>query len=227
MLVFSRKLRQRGDRSSEAGLTILEGLVAIIMIAIVGAMITPPIVIAVATRLQNQRAQQAYQIAQGEVDRIRSMVSNGRHLPENLPFAVGNGPLANYGAPGGAHNRLQSVNPDCNTYNGNPIPANRALPIDITGDCTPNFVMQVFRTNGVVSEREQGSLNRPISFSLAVRVYAVLDDPVPWNNLETQEADLRFVSGDGSQSTRPLAVINTQLNWSDTRDSLCEFHGGC
>lgn len=226
---FAKHL-QASDRPSESGLTIIESLVAIIMVAIVGAMITPPIVIAVATRLQNQRAQQAYQIAQGELDRVRGLVNNGRHEPAALPAAIGNAPLANQGAPTGAVNRIQSIDPDCNTYNGGPLPANQALPIDITGNCEPDFVMQVFRNNGVVSDREQGGLNRPTSFSMAVRVYAVLDNPIPWGGLETEEAGLRFTSGDGNQATRPLAVITTQVNWSDTRDSLCEFHsaaGGC
>ncbi|MBF2088651.1 MAG: type II secretion system protein [Synechococcales cyanobacterium K44_A2020_017] len=226
---FTKHL-QASDRPSESGLTIIESLVAIIMIGIVGAMITPPIVIAVATRLQNQRTQQAYQIAQGEFDRVRGMVNNGRHEPAALPVAVGNGPLADQGPPTGTVNQLQSIDPGCNSYNGGQLPANRALPIDITGDCEPDFIMQVFRNNGVVSDREQNGLNRPTNFYMAVRVYAVLDNPVNWGDLETEEAGLGFTSGDSSQSTRPLAVINTQVNWSDTRDSLCEFHsaqGGC
>ncbi|HEY9816414.1 MAG TPA: hypothetical protein V6D20_11525, partial [Candidatus Obscuribacterales bacterium] len=119
---FTKHL-QAGDRPSESGLTIIESLVAIIMIGIVGAMITPPIVIAVATRLQNQRSQQAYQIAQGELDRVRGLVNNGNHEPAALPAAVGNGPLADQGPPTGAVNQLQSIDPGCNTYNAQPLPA--------------------------------------------------------------------------------------------------------
>lgn len=223
---------RRRDRQSESGLTILEALVAIIMIAIVGAMITPPIILAVATRLQNQRTQQAYQLAQGEVDRVRGLVDNGEHTPDNLPAAIGNGPLDGIDPPTGAIDGLQSVNGDEDSYQGDAIAANAALPVDVTGDGNANFLVQTFRTNGVTSASEAGGLNRPTSFSVAVRVYAVLDDldEVPWAELETDEASIRFTSGDSDQRTNPLAVLYSNINWSDTSDSLCEFqrpNGGC
>lgn len=228
-------LAARGDRardpSTEAGLTIIEALVAIIIIAIIGVMITPPLILAVATRLQNQRAQQAYQIAQGEMDRVRGLVENGRHEPAVLPDVVA-GDLAAVDPPSGAIDDMRSVNATCDSYDGTPLASQDALPIDLTGDCEADFIMQVFRTNGVTSDREAASLNRPINFSMIVRVYAVLDDinDVPWGDLGTEEASIRMRSGDGPQSTQPLAILTSQLNWSDTRDSLCEFqrpNGGC
>jgi len=232
MFVSLATALRRRDRQSESGLTILEALVAIIMIAIVGAMITPPIIIAVATRLQNQRVQQAYQLAQGEVDRVRGLVDNGEHTPDMLPDTVGNGPLENHDAPTGAINDLQSVNDAEDTYDGDAIAANAALPIDVTGDGEADFLLQSFRTDGVTSDSEANGLNRPTSFSVGVRVYVILDDmnEIPWGSLETDEASIRLTSGDSDQRTNPLAVLYSNINWSDTSDSLCEFqspNGGC
>ena len=232
MFVSLATALRRRDRQSESGLTIMEALVAIIMIAIIGAMITPPIIIAVATRLQNQRAQQAYQLAQGEIDRVRGLVDNGEHSPDRLPEAIGDGPLQDFAAPTGAIGDLQSVNDAEDSYDGDAIAANSALPIDVTGDGEADFLMQSFRTEGVTSDSEENGLDRPTSFSVGVRVYAVLDDlnDVPWNNLETTEASIRLTSGDNDQRTNPLAVLYSNINWSDTSDSLCEFqspNGGC
>jgi len=61
------------QRHSESGLTLMECVVAIAVVALAGALITPPLFLAAATRVQNRRSEQALQIAQGEIDRIRTL----------------------------------------------------------------------------------------------------------------------------------------------------------
>ncbi|HHP7246168.1 MAG TPA: type II secretion system protein [Elainellaceae cyanobacterium] len=204
----------------EAGLTLLECLVAIAVIALTGAMVGPPLLLATATRIQNQRAEQALQIAQGEVDRVRSLVERGEHTPTNLPAAASGNPALNtIATPASVVGSLKSVSSTCSTYTGAQIPINRALQIDIDGDCQSDFLMQVFRTSGTVSQREQVGRNRPGEFDLMVRVYAAIAQ-TNLGNLDTEPASLRFTSGEGNQRSRPLAVLTTQITWSESDNSL-------
>jgi len=77
------------NRSSESGVTLLECLIGIAVIAITATLILPPLFIASASRVQNRRAEQAFQIAQDEIDRIQTLVASGRHDPANLPASAG------------------------------------------------------------------------------------------------------------------------------------------
>ncbi|MGJ3251101.1 MAG: type II secretion system protein [Elainellaceae cyanobacterium] len=215
-----------GDKSArcsapEAGLTLLECLVAIAVIALTGAMVGPPLLLATATRIQNQRAEQALQIGQGEVDRVRSLVERGEHTPTNLPAAVAGNPtnLDTATTPASVVGALKSVSSTCSTYTGAQIPVDRALQIDVDGDCQPDFLMQVFRTRGTVSQREQVGRNRPGEFGLMVRVYAAIAQ-TNLGNLDKEPASLRFTSGEGNQRSRPLAVLTTQITWSESDNSL-------
>ncbi|MGJ3254647.1 MAG: type IV pilus modification PilV family protein [Elainellaceae cyanobacterium] len=223
--------------SSEAGLTLLECIVSIVVVAITGALITPPLFLATATRLQNQRSDQALQIAQGEVDHIRTLTEQSRHYPTALP-AVGPANTASvqaYALPDAIASQLKSVNTGCaDLYDGAQIPPTTLLPIDVDGDCESDFLMQFFRTPGVTSTRETTSgTNRPTAFKVGVRVYArnagdnlgnLYRDP---DTGGVVPASLKFTSGEGNQRERPLAVQYTQVTWGDTEFSLCQYHDQC
>ncbi|MBD2462851.1 hypothetical protein H6G89_17565 [Oscillatoria sp. FACHB-1407] len=217
---------RRGRSSSEDGLSLLECLMAIAVIMLTAALITPPLFIATATRVQNRRAEQALQLAQGEIDRLRVLVSQGQNTPGRLPAAVGT--ATNPAAPSGLSNQLRSINSSCNTYNDEQIPATSALRVDVDGDCQFDFLMQVFRTDGSLPASEDptnnpAALQRRTDFVVGVRVYSFLAQ----NNLgslETQQASLRLTSGQGSQRRRPLAVLYSRMNWSDQSFNLCQIH---
>ena len=87
--------RSRAAKSaSEKGLTLIECLVAIVIISITVVAITPPIFVATASRIQSRRAEQANAIAQAEIDRIRTVVERGsKYTAEELP-ASGDGAVA-------------------------------------------------------------------------------------------------------------------------------------
>ncbi len=206
-------------RLSESGLTLLECIVAIAVIGITGAMIGPPLLLAAATRIQNQRAEQALQIAQGEVDRVRMLVERGEHTPGNLPLV---GVVTNLPAPSALVVPLKTVNSSCpNRYQGTQLPINQVLQIDVDGDCQTDFLMQVARTQGRTSTRESaaGGRRRPGEFDLLVRVYSEIAAN-NMGNLETEPASLQFTSGEGNQRSRPLAVLTTQITWSESDNSL-------
>jgi type II secretory pathway pseudopilin PulG len=206
------------SRRHEAGLSLLECLMAIIVIGLTAALITPALFIATATRVQNRRAEQALQLAQAEVERVQAMVSRSEHTLENLPQNF-NGVVA-------APTILVDALPD------QPLDITQARKIDVDGNNTTDYFMQVFRTDTSQAEDEDGVL-RPSDFNLTVRVYAFFTEDLP--ELQTQPASLFLTSGEGSQRTRPLAVLNNRIVWVDVKsnDSLCTYHvpnstlGGC
>ncbi|MEM9817765.1 MAG: prepilin-type N-terminal cleavage/methylation domain-containing protein, partial [Cyanobacteria bacterium P01_D01_bin.6] len=57
--------------SDESGLTLIECVMAIVVVGLMGAAIAPMMVASVATRVQSQKAEQALELAQGEIDRVR------------------------------------------------------------------------------------------------------------------------------------------------------------
>ena len=217
--------------SSQAGVTLLECLIAVAVIGITSALILPPLFVAAASRVQNRRAEQALQIAQGEVDRIQTMVASGSHTLARLPaFGPTSATVSlNTVAPPAsvASAILKSVKTGtggCNTYTGQQIALNQALSVDVDGDCTADFYMQVFRDNNAATNLALGT-NRLSNFRLAVRVYSAL----ALTNFGSMSApvlpaSLQITSGEGNQRLRPLAVLYSQAVWSDQSVSLCKLH---
>lgn len=221
---FLHSARQRqGCGASEDGLTLLECLVAIAVIALTGAMIGPPLVMAAATRIQNRRAEQALQLAQGEVDRIRAMVITGEASVAKLPAMVTAGYLQDHPAPDMLMaGELKS--PECNTYEPTTdvTESNEVLAVDVdgkddTGNCEADFLIQSFRGNldGVEGTRD---------FYLMVRVYSAKAQDY-FGTLKEEQASLGFTTGDGDYWQKPLAVLTTRINQSDNDAALCGYHG--
>lgn len=221
--------------SANQGLTIMECLVAILLIGLTTAMITPPLVVATATRVQNRRAEQALQIAQDEVDRISTLVQQGIHRSKVLPATVGEPKNIRDGV--GGPTKLNSYfktsrRGGCaakgTTYNYQGIiSASEALPVDVDGDCEMDFFVQVFRTDGVFTEGEASKLvaedRRPAKFDLGVRVYSKLAQKnLSTGKLATEPASLQITEGQGKQASNPLAVVYKPIIWSEQSDSLCE-----
>lgn len=218
--------------TSQAGVTLLECLIAIAVIGITSALILPPLFVAAASRVQNRRAEQALQIAQGEVDRIQTMVASGNHTAALLPLPATNSSTVNLStiAPPAAvaSSFLKSVKTGtggCNTYTGQQIPITQALGVDVDGDCAADFYMQVFRDEAPNNRAPGPTTNPPSNFRLAVRVYSALA-AANFGNMSTPvvPASLQITSGEGNQRLRPLAVLYSQAIWSDQSVSLCELH---
>ncbi|NJN87180.1 MAG: type II secretion system protein [Leptolyngbyaceae cyanobacterium SL_7_1] len=229
----SRLMRSQTQSSiaAEAGLGLLECLVAIIVIGLTVAMITPPLYIAAGTRVQNRRAEQAFQLAQAEIDQVKVRVARGDHRNSILPAPAGADATLQSGTPGPSSidaSKLDSVNPNCPGVapHTTPTPVAEARRVDVDGDCTMDFLVQVFRSNGVVSATEVTQPDpRPTQFRMGVRVYSfIAEDNL--GNLQVEQASLQLTSGQGSQASRPLAVVFSDLYWSDRSTTLCNFHTG-
>lgn len=217
---LSKATTGNGDR----GLTLVESLVAITVVGVTGLLVTPPLFISAATRVQNRRAEQALGIAQGEIDRVRLLVERNRQTVDTpiagqtLPPAVLDIDAAP--APTTLSNiLLESPNPDFDSFNGQALPnARTALPIDVDGDGEVDFFMQTFRSQG----RTGSDPNQLESFRMGVRVYAIAAED-RLGNLSVEEANLRYTTGLGNQQQRPLAVLYSDFARSDRSNSVCQY----
>jgi type II secretory pathway pseudopilin PulG len=249
-------LKQRGNQfhtfcksgrgRSESGLTLIECLVAIIIVALTILAITPPILLATGTRVQSRRAEQSNQIAQAEIDRVRSLMERGvtdiNLLPPNVgaiqvgafsTFAAANvppsttnsssSPLQSPSACGLDNtNRYPPIPPVPPATASAPLPANNLVKVDVDGDCTPEYVMQVFRNQGLTAT---GNLT-PSTFDIGVRVYTYFPgQTLPTLNttrsslvssINTRENQIQG----GVNRRSPLAVLYSTLSRNDQSSSL-------
>lgn len=201
-------------QSTEQGLTLMESMVALVILSISITMLTPPIMLSLATRVRAHQAGQARQLAQGEIDRVRAVLEKGETAYESLDdFNDQLPPDAGSGAPG-AVNAPTSFE-DC-TDDLVASTASAACRVDLNRDGQDNFgdfVVQTFRTRTQFT----GVLNNiPIAFWMGVRVYtwAAADS----GNLSTEPASLGVSSRIPSEN-KPLIVLYTPIIRSDRQDS--------
>lgn len=228
-LVFSYASR-RQPRSND-GLTLIECLVAISVIALTSALIAPVAVLSVATRVQNQKAEQSLQLAQGEIDRVKLLVErmatytdSDLKLPEAASAPLGTEIATSVGAPQVLV--LQSEWTD-DTTPYLPTDPRSAKEIDTNADGDPDFVVQSFRGEAVEVSLGLGLGNMPVAFDMGVRVYdyaAITDSNGDIDSaLEIDPSGLSFTSGEGQRGRRPLAALYTQVINSDEALSLCAY----
>lgn len=204
-------MRLPSKAADNNGLTLIECLVAIAVIGLTAAVMGPVMLFSMATRIQSQRAEQAIQLAQGEVDKIRLMVERGgdfRSALASYPSTTA-ASVAAVGPPTSA--------PNYSLNNADPTVAKR---VDVGSSTGSNkFAVQVFRTVGSTTV---GS-SVPVTFDVGVRVYDLNAFKNSSVSLQTDAASLSFTSGEGQRSTRPLAVIYTSIFQGDRDGSLCAY----
>jgi prepilin-type N-terminal cleavage/methylation domain-containing protein len=224
------RLGRSPSTNPNQGLTLLECLVAIVVISITVVAITPPIFVATASRIQARRAEQANQIAQAEVDRVRVLMERGVSDEKQLPAAgtgmdmVANGP-----------NPQAKVSPrDCNTYPSPTVQAvgTQVIPVDVDGDgdepsdpndknCDPEFAMQVFRANDCLPP----GATIPQAFDLVVRVYGYKDGDA-MSNLKPERMRLGLTTGRAGDNSaagaerQPLQVLTTRVTRVGNTDAV-------
>jgi len=223
-LLFQRRLFTSSINTGQQGLTLIECLVAIVVIAITVTTITPPIFLATATRIQSRRGEQANQIAQAEVDRIRQMVETGVYTVDQLPIDTGAGNASDVAAASGVNSSLLVSPATCGTYP--PIPATAPvsdrtlIPVDIDGDCRPEFAMQVYRS-APCTPASLPSGSPPYAFQIGVRVYTY-NPGEAMNNLRTDRSSLGLTtaSKDTGSVRRPMQTLYSRVARVNTNESL-------
>lgn len=215
------------DRSqpSEQGLTLIECLVAIVIISLTVVAITPPIMLATATRIQSRKVEKANQVAQGEIDRVRLLVERGSYAIADLPGDIGNNTIGSTPAATGSPTSapLYSITScaGATVYPGtSPVAVGSLIRVDVDGDCQADYVMQVFRTTGYIPSGVTPAV--PYSFVMGVRVYAYYP-PQTFLPLDTTRASIRMGTGPldvAGGKRRPMAVLYSPMARNDSNRSL-------
>lgn len=222
------------EHLSDRGFTIVESLMAMLILSIVVVGMTPPIFLAVGTRVQNRRVEQAVQLAQGEIDRVRVLVEQGDYtnyqLPEiaTIPLVIPGDPIDPFvrvtGPTSAIGNKIKSAVTCPTPYTVPQIPADRAWRVDINSDCKVDFLVQIFRDPGILpANPPAGSTPPPMAFRMGVRVYAAVAEPNV-ANLTYERASLNFTTAQGQQRSRPLAVVYSIIARSDSAASLTRYN---
>ena len=227
-------------RRSDQGLTLIEGLVAIVVVAITLVSITPPIFWATGTRIQNRRSEQALQLAQGEIDRVRTIVDQGQATIALLPPTNGATNLrgTSVAAPTTPKDsNVVTVNPRCANRDDGKSPSSVDKYVGIntdpnpedSKDCKANFLVQTFRSVGLDENGDVPATGVvPNGFVMGVRVYSIVAEP----NLKagkglSEQASLKGTNGLGNQLTRPLAVQYSTIVRSNASKNLDLYRKLC
>jgi prepilin-type N-terminal cleavage/methylation domain-containing protein len=211
--------------ANSQGLTLIECLVAIIMVALVASAITPALILSVATRVQSQKAEQALALGQAEIDRVRQMVEQGQtdNVAAQIPLAPATvldntdpdpdkkGVQTQVGAAVGAANVVAE--------DEFPATPTETRAVDVNNDNRPDFAVQIYRTRGLNDVD-----GFPVAFALGVRVYdydAVASGT--GGNLSTDPLSLGITGGTGKRSERPMVALYTTVAVAERGDSLCDM----
>ncbi len=208
-----KKFTSKADE--QAGLTLIESVVAIAVIGITVAVASPVVVLSVATRVQNQRAEQAWRLAQSEIDNIRLLVERGGDYSAELGVypETTEANIQDTAAPTSFAADFDNTDPLI------------AREVSIDGDNVPEFAVQVFRTEDAQAARDATD-TVSIGFEVVARVYDHRAAEPNLGALETDEARLGL-TGPGSEpnpdgttgggtlfgnrARQPLAVVYTTI----------------
>ncbi|MBN3895824.1 MAG: type II secretion system protein [Nostoc sp. NOS(2021)] len=225
--MIKHKQQQQIHPSGESGFTIIESLVAIIVVAILLAAIAPTIVIATATRLQSKRVELATQAARTFIDGVKTgavtipattitllqSTDATRSLADNL-LTTTNMPVPTAST---ALTSLYCVTKD----------PNNNLTISSPPNCTSNlFYIQAVKIIGTGSTPIDTTTNLPIDgYGLGIRVYGSNIDFTKAVNASDSSNNKRQNSFTGTlgNSQSPLVEMTTVIGSKNTSfNALCQ-----
>jgi prepilin-type N-terminal cleavage/methylation domain-containing protein len=216
--------------SNQAGFTIIESLLALMVVTILMVGLSPIIVLSVATRVQARRVELAATAAKTYVDGVRSGVIDE---PEHL-VAIPTGSNSEEIRANLAANLAQESAPEYNDWSGtctaNTYCSNRAtsslycIDQDETAGCQDNSMKDVI----IQAYRSAGNVNQ--GYFLNVRVYRA-DAFQTSGTLETMQADQAKANpaiGALGNAKEPLMEMTTEISPENpNHDNFCQRLGGC
>jgi prepilin-type N-terminal cleavage/methylation domain-containing protein len=210
-------------RHSEGGFTIIESLVAILVVAILLVAIAPVLSLSVATRVQSKRIELATQAAKSYIDAVKTKKISA-------PVETGSSTsLTGYSAPTATGTLTCTANSLCTVPTGSSL---YCIDFDGTNSCestsTTDMIVQAFRYNSANSNSNDAAKG----YALGVRVYRAdaFKDSVALltSNSLPNNKQATFTGGVG-QRKAPLVEITTDINDTVPKYSdLCaRYTGGC
>lgn len=219
----------------QAGFTIIDALMAIIVVAILMSAIAPVIVLSVGNRVQARRVDLATQAAKTYVDGVR----NGAIAPPNHTIVLNevdtakqfNAQRTTFAATATPPPTIGACNatPDYAYCQNTPQLSLYCIDLDETTGCSRDsfrdFLVQAFRsTTPTQTTADSGYL-------LGIRVYRAdaFNDSTPLlkSDAQTKRTQATSVGGIGNRKA-PLIEMTTEISTKETRlQDLCNRLGGC
>lgn len=211
--MMHRKQKQHSPQSSQAGFTIIESLLAIIIVTVLMVAIGPVVFISVAARVQARRVERATEAAKTYIDGV-----NSGSIKPVLKFTT---PATFFNAPAPSVGDLPRT-PDWSSNSGL-----YCVDLDQNANCSPNspndLVIQAFRTGGggtpITIEdngRKYSYRDDPTrGYRLGVRVYRA--DAFRGGTLEKKQQPA--LKGTLGARQYPLVTINTDIAPSGTNQN--------
>lgn len=223
--MITPKQKQLFTQSSQSGFTIIESLMAVIVVSILMAAIAPAIALSVATRVQAKRIEQASQAARTYVDGVKTgTVTAPSHSVASSGFATTSAPTSG-GSLSCTAPTPPTTTPATPTATTNYYCTENTTTLNlycINGDeiagCTTNsvrdLVIQSFRTG-----TDQ-------NYKMGVRVYRV-DGFKTSGNFEKEGQQATFTGGLGKLKA-PLLQMTTEITGTQPKyQEYCDRLGGC
>ncbi|MEG4008047.1 hormogonium polysaccharide secretion pseudopilin HpsB [Microcoleus sp. Pol11C1] len=205
-----QKQHQNLSQSRDGGYTIIESLVAMIVVSVLMIAIAPVMAFSVATRVQARRMELATQAARTYIDALRTGALKPNN-PTNPGFPIQDTSVAPAVAPPPA-----STNPQSNLY---------CVNLDETAGCAGS---KEFFVQGTWRNRANPADPTTTGYELTVRVYRA--DGFTGGTMTTQQQSVAN-SALGNPKA-PLVVMNTQIppttrGGTSAYQSLCDRTNGC
>ncbi|MDZ8083519.1 MAG: hormogonium polysaccharide secretion pseudopilin HpsB [Nostoc sp. DcaGUA01] len=234
------QLQESSTQSSQSGFTIIESLVAVLVVSILLVAIAPVLVISTATRVQARRVELATEAAQAFIDAIKSKTISENSITDAmspvLTAATSTTKLAN----ATSSSELQRYLPD------------KAVPTDATSlycfhnngkitlpaDCTTykttspvQFYIQAFGNNVGTISTTTAQIDNGQSYRLGVRVYrsdVFIDSGNLKKSSDSGGKKAATFSGGLGDRKAPLVEITTEIvRGQPSYSALCNRLGGC
>ncbi|MDZ8188357.1 MAG: hormogonium polysaccharide secretion pseudopilin HpsB [Nostoc sp. ChiSLP02] len=205
-------------RNSTGGFTIIESLVAILVVSVLLVAIAPVLSLSVATRVQSRRVELATQAARSYIDAVKTK-------KVAAPTSTGSNTLTAYAAPT-ATGTLTC--PTANSYCTSSTEL-YCVDFDSSGSCEntslTDMIVQGFRYNSASSNASSG-------YALGVRVYradAFKQSTTLLKNTSTTKTTQATYTGGAGQRKAPLVEMTTDINDTVPKytDLCARYTGGC
>ncbi|AFY40746.1 hormogonium polysaccharide secretion pseudopilin HpsB [Nostoc sp. PCC 7107] len=233
----------KSAESGEDGFTIIESLIALLIVAILMTAIAPALVISFATRVQARRVELASQSARAYIDGIKAgsinvpnqVVLLNEVNSTNKTFNSQRGTFSGVAAPSSTWTACTSpTNGYCQNGSAPTTTTTSLYCIDrdgggCTSTSTRDFVIQAFRST-TATTLSVANDDATKGYLLGVRVYRA-DAFTGTGSLKTMKANnskaRTFTGGLGDRQT-PLIEIVTEVASQQTKfDDYCSRFGGC